>query len=74
VRPACKGEPARPGGRFFRPCARPSSRSSPPRKGQLDLEGHGRHTITGVAVRAYQRLLALTAVIWHNDRAGQQVT
>ena len=42
-------------------------------KGQLDLEGHGGHTITGVAVRVYQRLLALTAVIWHNDHTGQPI-
>jgi DDE family transposase len=35
-------------------------------KGQLDLEAHGGRTLTGVFVRVAQRLLALTAVIWHN--------
>jgi hypothetical protein len=53
-------------------CAKPSSRSDTA-KGQLDLEGHGGHTITGVAVRVYQRLLALTAAIWHNDHTGQPI-
>ena len=35
-------------------------------KGQLDLEQHGR-TPSGVITRSWQRILALTAVIWHND-------
>jgi hypothetical protein len=42
-------------------------------KGQLDLEHHGARTLTGVLVRVWQRLLALTTVIWHNDRTGQPV-
>ncbi len=42
-------------------------------KGQLDLELHGGHTATGVLVRVLQRLLALTAAIWHNDHTGQTV-
>jgi hypothetical protein len=40
-------------------------------KGQLDLERHGGRTGIGVAVRVLQRVLALTAVIWHNDKTGQ---
>ena len=35
-------------------------------KGQLGLEQHGGRTCTGVAVRVAQRLLALTAAVWHN--------
>ena len=35
-------------------------------KGQLDLEAHGGRTLAGVFVRVAQRLLALTAAIWHN--------
>jgi hypothetical protein len=35
-------------------------------KGQLGLEQHGGRTCTGVAVRIAQRLLALTAAVWHN--------
>jgi len=36
-------------------------------KGQLDLEQHGGRTPSGVVTRIWQRILALTAVIWHND-------
>jgi hypothetical protein len=35
-------------------------------KGQLDLEAHGGRTLAGVFVRVAQRLLTLTAAIWHN--------
>jgi transposase len=35
-------------------------------KGQLSLEEHGRRTTLGVTVRVAQRLLALTAGVWHN--------
>lgn len=35
-------------------------------KGQLGLEQHGGRTCNGVAVRVAQRLLALTAAVWHN--------
>jgi hypothetical protein len=40
-------------------------------KGQLDLERHGGRTVDGVTVRILQRILALTAAIWHNDTTGQ---
>lgn len=42
-------------------------------KGQLDLEQHGGRSMTGVAVRVLQRVLALTAAIWHNWRTGQPI-
>ena len=42
-------------------------------KGQLDLERHGGRTPAGVAARVLQRVLALTAVIWHDDKTGQPV-
>jgi DDE family transposase len=42
-------------------------------KGQLDLEAHGGRTLTGVFTRVAQRLLALTAVIWHNWTIGAPV-
>lgn len=35
-------------------------------KGQLGLEEHGGRTHAGVTVRVAQRLLALTASVWHN--------
>ena len=40
-------------------------------KGQLDLERHRGCAPGGLAVRVMQRILALTAAIWHNDRTGQ---
>ena len=43
-------------------------------KGQLDLELHGGRSLLGVATRVAQRLLALTAAIWHNRATGQPVT
>jgi hypothetical protein len=43
-------------------------------KGQLDLEVHGGRTLTGVTARVAQRLLALTAAIWHNRATGRPVT
>jgi hypothetical protein len=42
-------------------------------KGQLDLERHGGHTPVGVTGRVLQRILALTAAIWHNDKSGAPV-
>src|SRR5215210_2804750 len=73
LRPARKGEQARSGAPFFRPLRQTIESIFDTAKGQLDLEGHGGHTITGVAVRVYQRLLALTAAIWHNDHTGQPI-
>jgi hypothetical protein len=43
-------------------------------KDQLDLEQHGGRTIDGVTARIAQRLLALTAAIWHNRATGQAIT
>lgn len=40
-------------------------------KGQLDLEHHGGQSIEGVAIRVAQRILAMTAAIWHNNNTGQ---
>jgi Transposase DDE domain len=39
-------------------------------KGHLDLEAHGGRTHEGVFTRIAQRLLALTAAIWHNWTTG----
>jgi hypothetical protein len=37
----------------------------------LDLERHGGPTGVGVAIRLLERILALTAAIWHNHRTGR---
>nr|WP_218189224.1 hypothetical protein [Tersicoccus phoenicis] len=73
LRPARKGERPRPGAQFFRPLRQIIESVFDTFKGQLDLEHHGGHTTTGVLVRVLQRILALTAAIWHNDRTGQPV-
>ncbi len=39
-------------------------------KGQLSLERHGARRQAGLLARVGQRLLALTAVIWHNTNIG----
>ncbi len=70
LRPARKGEPERPGTRYFKPLRQIIESINDTLKGQLDLEQHGGRTITGVLVRIFQRILALTAVIWHNDKIG----
>ena len=73
LRPARKGEPERAGARFFKPLRQVIESVNDTFKGQLDLEQHGGHTPEGVMVRVLQRILALTAAIWHNDRTGQPV-
>jgi hypothetical protein len=39
-------------------------------KGQLSLERHGAHTMSGLLTRVAQRLLALAAGLWHNWNIG----
>ena len=70
LRPARADEPPRPGARFLKPLRQVIESVNDTLKGQLDLERHGGRTAAGVIVRVFQRLLALTAVIWHNDRIG----
>jgi len=72
LRPARKGEPDRAGARFFKPLRQVIESIIDTLKGQLDLERHGGRTTAGVIVRVWQRLLALTAAIWHNDRTGNR--
>jgi Transposase DDE domain len=70
LRPTRAGETTRPGERFFKPLRQIIESVNDTLKGQLDLERHGGRTIAGVCTRIAQRLLALTAAIWHNDRIG----
>jgi hypothetical protein len=71
LRPARKGEPDRAGSRFFRPLRQTIESIFDTYKGQLNLEQHGGRTPTGVLVRVLQRILAVTAAIWHNDHTNQ---
>ena len=70
LRPARKGEKPRAGQRFFKPLRQVIESINATFKGQLDLERHGGKTVAGVCARIAQRVLALTAAIWHNDRLG----
>jgi Transposase DDE domain len=73
LRPARQGEPGRPGAQFFKPLRQIIESVNDTFKGQLDLERHGGRTPGGVIARILQRILALTAAIWHNDHTGQPV-
>lgn len=73
LRPARQGEPGRPGSQFFKPLRQIIESVNDTFKGQLDLERHGGHTPAGVTTRVLQRILALTAAIWHNEHTGQPV-
>jgi hypothetical protein len=73
LRPARKGEQPRPGQRFFKPLRQIIESVNDTFKGQLDLEAHGGRTVTGVCARVAQRVLALTAAIWHNDHIGTTI-
>ena len=67
IRPSLKSEKPRPGRRFLRPFRQIVESVNQTLKAQLDLERHGGRTRPGVCARVLQRLLALTAAIWHNE-------
>ncbi len=71
LRPARTDEKRRPGTPLLKPLRQLIESVNDTLKGQLDVERHGGRTATGVVVRIAQRLLALTAAIWHNHRSGQ---
>jgi hypothetical protein len=74
LRPARKTEPARPGQHLLKPVRQLIESVNDTLKGQLDLEAHGGRTYEGVAVRVAQRILALAAAIWHNNKTGAPIT
>jgi hypothetical protein len=71
LRPTFKNERPRPGARLLKPLRQLIESVNDTLKGQLDLERHGGRTCDGVAARILQRVLALTAAIWHNDHTDQ---
>ena len=58
-------------GEFLRPLRQIIESINQTLKAQLGLERHGGRTRPGVAARVLQRLLALTAAIWHNQTTHQ---
>jgi Transposase DDE domain len=69
-RKARKGEQPRAGQEFFKPLRQVIESVNATFKTQLDIERHRGKTISGVCTRIAQRVLALTAAIWHNDNLG----
>jgi Transposase DDE domain len=73
VRPARTDEPRRHGAPQLRKLRQIIESVNNTLKAQLSLEHHGGHSPQGVTVRVLQRLLALTAAIWHNHHSRQPV-
>jgi len=74
LRPTYRNLTPRPGEHLLKPVRQLIESVNDTLKGQLDLELHGGRTIEGVTARIAQRLLALTAAIWHNRATGQPKT
>src|SRR6266568_2201700 len=74
LRPARKDETARHGQALLKTVRQLIESASDTLKGQLDLEAHGGRTFEGVAIRVAQRILAMAAAIWHNNKTGAPVT
>jgi Transposase DDE domain len=70
VRPARRTERPRQGATELKPLRQIIESINATLKTQLSLERHGGHSPQGVLVRVLQRLLALTAAIWHNHHTG----
>ncbi len=74
LRPSYRNRAPRPGRQLLAPIRQLIESVYDTLKGQLDLELHGGRSLTGVTSRVAQRLLALTAAIWHNRATGQPIT
>ncbi|MFF4605899.1 IS982 family transposase [Streptomyces sp. NPDC001339] len=74
LRPSTKREATRPAELMLKKVRQLIESVNDTLKGQLDLEQHGGRTREGVAIRIAQRILALTAAIWHNFRTSQAVS
>lgn len=74
LRPARQKEEARYGQALLKKIRQLIESVNDTLKGQLDLELHGARSMTGIAARVAQRILAMAAAIWHNHKTGQPVT
>lgn len=73
LRKARAGEKPRTASHLLKPLRQTIESVFDTLKGQTGLERHGGRTQAGVIIRVLQRLLAMTAAIWHNDRTGQPI-
>ena len=71
IRPNLKSEEPRPGRHYLKAFRQIIESVNQTFKAQLDLERHGGRTRPGVGARILQRILALTAAIWHNETTNQ---
>ncbi|KMO94276.1 IS982 family transposase [Streptomyces roseus] len=74
LRPSYRNLKPRPGEHLLKPIRQLIESVNDTLKGQLDLERHGARTPAGVLARVGQRILALTAAIWHNRHTGTPTT
>ncbi|QKW51674.1 IS982 family transposase [Streptomyces buecherae] len=74
LRPSYRNLKPRPGERLLKPIRQLIESVNDTLKGQLDLERHGARTPAGVLARIGQRILTLTAAIWHNRQTGTPTT
>jgi Transposase DDE domain len=74
LRPSYRNRSPRAGEHLLKPIRQLIESVNDTLKGQLDLELHGGRSIEGVTARVAQRLLAMTAAIWHNRTTGQPLT
>jgi hypothetical protein len=74
LRPSYRNRARRPGEHLLKPIRQLIESVHDSLKGQLDLELHGGRSIDGVGARIAQRVLALTAAIWHNRANGEPIT
>jgi len=72
IRPAHKSDKGRVTSPLLKPVRQLIESVNATLKTQLDLERHGGRTPGGVLTRVLQRLLALTAAIWHNAKTAQR--
>ena len=71
IRPPLKSEKARPLQQFLKPLRQIIESVNQTLKAQLETERHGGRKPAGVCARILQRILALTAAIWHNETTNQ---
>jgi hypothetical protein len=74
LRPSYRNHTPRPGQHLLKSVRQLIESVNDTLKGQMALEQHGGRTPAGVTVRVGQRILALTAAIWHNRTTGQPIT